>query len=115
MTKDTSRTSAQVRGDIDRGMAGDKKPGFDPSAAPLETDAEAAATPMTGQMIEDAITGQYHPDPSDWQGSRADAMRPFDGEAPTKTPRHWKTFFVIVATVVIAGLVYWLSRAFGAG
>lgn len=32
---------AQTRGAIQRGETGDKVPGFDPAAAPMETDAEA--------------------------------------------------------------------------
>lgn len=33
---------AQIKGDIDAGETGDKTPGFDPGAAPLGTDEEAA-------------------------------------------------------------------------
>jgi hypothetical protein len=36
-----------LRADIDRGLTGDKVPGFDPAAAPLGTDAEAGGTPPT--------------------------------------------------------------------
>lgn len=41
-----ARNPAQMRGDIQRGVTGDKRAGFDPAAAPLETDAEAAGTPL---------------------------------------------------------------------
>lgn len=45
-------TAAQVRGDIQRGMTGDKRPGIDPAAAPMETDAEAGGLPPTPEEIE---------------------------------------------------------------
>jgi len=47
-------TAAQLRGDIDNGRTGDKTPGFDPAAAPLETDAEAGGTPPTPGEVAQA-------------------------------------------------------------
>lgn len=38
-------TTAQLRGDIQSGRTGDKVAGFDPAAAPLGADDEAAGTP----------------------------------------------------------------------
>jgi hypothetical protein len=38
-------SSARLKHAIDSGDTGDKVPGFDPAAAPLGTDAEAAGTP----------------------------------------------------------------------
>lgn len=67
---------AQVRGDIQAGLTGDKRPGFDPALAPLETDAEAAGTPMTAEQVETARRTQRagrHPEVSRDEGS---AMRP---------------------------------------
>ncbi len=67
---------AQIRGDIQAGLTGDKRPGFDPALVPLETDAEAAGTPMTAEQIETARRTQRegkHPDVSGDEGS---AMRP---------------------------------------
>lgn len=43
--KNPAMPAARVRGDIQKGRTGDKVPGFDPAAAPLETDAEAAGAP----------------------------------------------------------------------
>lgn len=42
---------AQIRADIDAGRTGDKTPGFDPAAAPLGTDEEAAG-PMVSPRTE---------------------------------------------------------------
>ena len=35
---------ARIRGSIQKGETGDKAPGFDPAAAPMETDAEAGGS-----------------------------------------------------------------------
>jgi hypothetical protein len=40
-------TPEQLRGDIDRGLTGDKSGGFDPAAAPLGSDAEAGGAPFS--------------------------------------------------------------------
>ncbi len=46
-----SPTTAQLRHDIDSGRTGDKVAGFDPAAAPLGTDEEAAGTPPSADAI----------------------------------------------------------------
>lgn len=51
-------TASQVRGDIQRGMTGDKRPGIDPAAAPMEADAEAGGTPPTQEEIDMARESQ---------------------------------------------------------
>ena len=45
------RDPAQLRGDIDSGRTGDKVGGFDPAAAPLGTDEEAAGTPVPSDAV----------------------------------------------------------------
>jgi hypothetical protein len=57
MTRDDSN-AAQVRGDIQRGRTGDKRSGFDPALAPMETDAEAGGTPLTPDQVEIARNTQ---------------------------------------------------------
>lgn len=42
--KPVSNNPSQIRGDINKGLSKDKRLGFDPAAAPLEADAEAAGT-----------------------------------------------------------------------
>ena len=66
-----SRNPAQIRGDIQRGVTGDKRAGFDPAAAPLETDAEAAGTPLGAEHLRPAP--QVTP-PGHAADSYADAM-----------------------------------------
>jgi hypothetical protein len=68
-------TAAQLRGDINSGKTGDKTPGFDPAAAPMETDAEAGGAPPTPEEVAQA---------------RANERRGIQGRqnaaAPEKTP-----------------------------
>jgi len=47
-------TAAQLRGDINSGKTGDKTPGFDPAAAPMETDAEAGGAAPTPEEVAQA-------------------------------------------------------------
>ncbi len=103
-------TPAQVRGDIQQGLSGDKKPGFDPAAAPLETDAEAAGAPMDGRMAEDTVIDQFRPDRSDWAGSNADAMRSFHEVAkPRRMSALVTTALVLAAFATIVLITLWLA------
>lgn len=75
---DPSRNSnpAQIRGDIQAGLTGDKRPGFDPALAPLETDAEAAGTPLSSEQVETARRTQREGKRPDVSGDEGSAMRP---------------------------------------
>lgn len=55
INKPQKPNAAQLRGQIDQGEAGDKSPGVDPAAAPLETDAEAGGAPPTTEEIKRAL------------------------------------------------------------
>lgn len=50
--------AAELRGHIDRGRTGDKTPGVDPAAAPMETDAEAGGSPPTPPEVEQALRAE---------------------------------------------------------
>lgn len=50
--KRATATPAQLKEDIDSGRTHDKVAVFDPAAAPLGTDEEAAGTPTPGWAIE---------------------------------------------------------------
>jgi hypothetical protein len=47
-------TTAQLRDDIDHGRTGSKIHAADPAAAPLGTDEEAAGTPPSGEVVQQA-------------------------------------------------------------
>jgi hypothetical protein len=94
-------TGAQLKHDIDSGRTGDKIPVFDPAAAPLGTDEEAAGTPTP---------------PEAWQAARESEARPdlrpaanVPDEAPLRSHgRSWPIFFVIFA---LAGMALWFAAA----
>ncbi|ARO33756.1 hypothetical protein NXC14_PC00217 (plasmid) [Rhizobium sp. NXC14] len=58
MTKKRDKAAAQIRGAIQSGATGDIRPGFDPAAAPLETDAEAAGQPITPEQVGMALNAR---------------------------------------------------------
>lgn len=98
---------SNIRGDIQQGISGDKKPGSDPATAPLETDSEAAGEPLGPDHVRIARQDQFHPDGRDWQGSHAEAMRPFEsgtGKAPARRRRPWLLIFAGTLVVVAVWL-----------
>ncbi|CAN7704021.1 hypothetical protein LJR098_002550 [Rhizobium sp. LjRoot98] len=78
MTKYKNTTGAQVRGQIQSGETGDIRPGFDPAAAPIETDAEAAGQPITPEQARIAVADRRHLKP-DVQENFDGAMRKPNG------------------------------------
>lgn len=52
---------AQIKGDIARGLTGDKHPGYDPGLSSLETDSETGGFPLTPEMVRLARETQRSP------------------------------------------------------
>lgn len=104
MAEDAGRRGAnpaQVRGDIQAGLTGDKRPGFDPAMAPLETDAEAGGVSLSREEIDTARQEQREGRPIDISGDSGTAMRPsFAGNRPQQGP-FWLYFFGIALAAVI--------------
>ncbi|MER9593645.1 hypothetical protein [Mesorhizobium sp. M0244] len=94
------RTPPRARGDIDAGREGDKTPGIDPAAAPVETDAESAGNPSAKDPSPPRKTPKFTN-----QASYADAMRPLRDE-PDVQPRRYGPVLVIAAFVVLAAAVF---------
>ncbi|MDK1490797.1 hypothetical protein QN219_12065 [Sinorhizobium sp. 7-81] len=111
MSKLPESNPAQVRGDIQRGRTGDKKRGFDPSAAPLETDDEAAGTPLTTEATGTARAGQRSDGQADASNEYGDAMRPLSTAEPRRSPKY-RLVLLMAAIVVVAGV---FALAVGAG
>jgi hypothetical protein len=78
------RPPAATRGDIQAGRTGDKTPGFDPAAAPMETDAEASgvSTPAAAEL-----PARGRPEHTN-ATSHASAMRPLGNRAERAEPRN---------------------------
>lgn len=99
--KNEQPNAAQVRGDIQRGKTGDKHPGFDPAAAPLETDAESGGTPLSTREIETARQTQSRGKPQVVSGDDGSAMRPvYENNRPRFA--HAKLFMILF--VILLGL-----------
>jgi hypothetical protein len=101
--------AAQVRGDIQAGLTGEKQPGFDPAMAPLETDAEAGGFPLSPAQIREARHGQLEGKRPQISGDDGSAMRPvFSGNRTTPQGRIW---LVLFAVVLVAGIAAGLLAA----
>ncbi|MER8405307.1 hypothetical protein NKH16_11220 [Mesorhizobium sp. M1307] len=94
------RSPAQARGDIDAGREGDKTPGIDPAAAPMETDAESA-----GNAPPKSPAARHETPEFTNQASYANAMRPLKDE-PDVQPSRYGPVLVIAAIVVLAAAVF---------
>ncbi len=96
---------AQIKGDINKGLSGDKRPGFDPAAAPLETDAEAAGTPLSLQQIEVARETQRRERRPRKSGTFGSAMRRFHGSnGRDSTGAVWLAIIVVVVLIALAAV-----------
>lgn len=98
---------AKARGDIQAGRTGDKTPGFDPAAAPMETDAEAGGiatpSPDIAAMRHPRTVTPEHTNAT----SYASAMRRPDSIRPA---RRLPIFVWIVALLAVAVVIWLLLR-----
>jgi hypothetical protein len=104
-------TGAQVRGQAQSGKTGDVRPGFDPAAAPMETDAEAGGEPITNEQPRIALDDHKHLKP-DRQKNFDVAMRePVSAKTTSQTGRHpWAKIIIpvlVAAAVGMAVLSWW--------
>lgn len=103
---------AQIRGDIQKGRSGDKRHGFDPAMAPLETDSEAGGVPLTPKQIAISRETQARGRPDNSMPEYSSAMRsPEPAEhVRGRQPSLWAVvvFAVIVALVTL--IVFGLAR-----
>lgn len=103
-------TPAQLRADIDAGRTGDKVGGFDPAAAPLEADDEAAGTPDSPETIA-RMRDQEHAEtaPSRKANAATPELAP-DARLKHGSPALAPALAGVVAGVAVAGLI-WLFLA----
>ncbi|EPE96859.1 hypothetical protein [Rhizobium grahamii] len=98
MKKGRETTGAQVRGQIQSGLSGDRRSGFDPAAAPMETDAEAGGQPISPEQAAKAV--------EDRSGLKPDIQRSYDvamrepGSART-TPQTGRVLPIIIIVVLL--------------
>jgi hypothetical protein len=101
------RDQTNARGDIQAGATRDKTPGFDPAAAPEETDAEAADVK---NPVAEARPRQQ-PEFTN-EASFGDAMRPAAGEPDLQPGKNWPVL-VIAAVVLVAAAAFVLAAMLG--
>lgn len=99
-------TAAQLRADIDSGRTGDKVGGFDPAAAPLEADDEAAGTPASPETIEHMRAQEQAGAPSSRKANAATPELAPDGRLKHGGPTLGPTVAGIAAGVAVAGLIW---------
>lgn len=93
---------AQIRGDIEKGRAEGKRPGFDPAAAPLETDAEAGGHPLGPEQVRTSRRTQDEAEESNDAASYSEAMRePQDPERPEPVGSGAMTIYVGLIAVAL--------------
>lgn len=107
----SQESAAELHGDIQKGRTGDKRPGFDPAAAPLGTDAEAAGSPPTGGEVARAREHEDAGEEVSHDGTFASGMRPFDDERDEERGR-LGPFWLYVGIVVIVALAIALTAMF---
>jgi hypothetical protein len=103
----THRKAEAARGDIQAGKTQDKTPGFDPAAAPQETDAEAAGLPNPAAEARPRRQPEFTN-----EASFANAMRPVESE-PDLQPRNNWPVLVIAAVVLVASAVFVIAAMLG--
>ncbi|RWP22920.1 hypothetical protein [Mesorhizobium sp.] len=97
------QTPAKARGDIQAGTTRDKTPGFDPAAAPGETDAEAADVPTSVAEARPRRQPEFTN-----EASFGDAMRPTGSEPGLQPGKNWPVL-VIAAVVFVAAAAFVLA------
>lgn len=102
--------AAQIRGDIQKGLSGDKQTGFDPAAAPLETDAEAAGTPLSQEEIRISRDTQARNGNRFTSRGSGTAMRPFSpASLPASRTWGWAALVTIAAVFALALLLFMVN------
>lgn len=96
-------TGAQIRGDIQSGRTGDKRPGFDPALAPLETDSEAGGVGLGVAGAAQPPNVEKGPAQTGSELSFNSAMRRFDDDSGWAS-RPWLWPLVIGAVVLAVGI-----------
>jgi hypothetical protein len=96
---------AAVRGDIQTGKTGDKVAGFDPAAAPLETDAEAGGTPISSEemALARAAPAPSRGSPNLNATSHASAMREFHQPDPRR--ERAVALAIVIGTCLLAAAI----------
>lgn len=99
MTNDTGSRTGELdaRASTQRGETGDKIPGFDPAAAPMETDAEAGGAPFGGPA--GAARGEVARPPETSTGSAMRPVRNDEQDGAMRSGRARRVGLAVMASV----------------
>lgn len=96
---------ARLKNDINSGRTGDKAPAFDPAAAPLGTDEEAAGTPMADAAVEMAQANENRPDGPEWARQNGAT-----GDQPRAGRRYGAgTWLLLLCLLALLALAAWFG------
>lgn len=99
--KQPAKTPSMERGEIDAGRTGEKVAGFDPAAAPMETDSEAGG--FTTKPAAAYIGGGK---PSDHNATASGtAMRDNSGKADHRRFRSWAIGIGVAAVAIMIAML----------
>ncbi|KAF0100630.1 MAG: hypothetical protein FD144_3208 [Rhodospirillaceae bacterium] len=97
---------SRLKDDINSGRTGDKVAAFDPAAAPLGTDEEAAGTPVSAAAVEMARASEMEPEGS--ERTRQDDAIAANG--PRAGHRHGAgTWVLVLALVALLAFAVWFG------
>lgn len=97
---------AEIKHDIDSGQTGDKTPGFDPGAAPLGSDEEAAGPMVSGATEARERTQEKAGRPRQEHPNAATPELAPDGRQPKQNGRMTIAALIGIAAGVGLALIY---------
>lgn len=102
----TGATLAQLQHDIDSGRTGDKVGGFDPAAAPLGTDEEAAGERPSPALVAQARRQQRSGAPDSARANAATPAMAPDARLPSQRGLVLAGAVGLAAGVAVAALLF---------
>jgi hypothetical protein len=102
MTDRQHPTGAQVRGQIQSGDTGDIRSGFDPAAAPMETDAEAGGAPISPPEARVALDDNADVKPDRQDGFDVAMRQPGSAKTTSQTGRVLPVGIILVVLICVA-------------
>ncbi|PWL16614.1 hypothetical protein DKP76_16750 [Falsochrobactrum shanghaiense] len=105
---------ARIRGSVQKGETGDKVPGFDPAAAPMETDAEAGGSSFPDNDAIPRSDGNPTKATESNASSHASGLRGWDSEESTHSSgrngsmrkRPAFLFCLFILALIVVGFVF---------
>jgi hypothetical protein len=105
-TLEPAMNVSRLKNDINSGRTGDKVPAFDPAAAPLGTDEEAAGTPVPSEAVAMARANENRPEGRKWARQNGAIA----GPEPRAGRRYGAgTWLLVICLVALLALAVWFG------